>query len=353
MAILTLQKRARELGRIRIGQVVTGNNGKKRPEKLDCFRVTGSSKTLIEKVAALYGGEVKEWTPQNGGPSGWEVVTDSTRLPILVPPQPVSQYFELWSGGECERRCDGVTNLLTDEPCVCSPDPEDRECKPTTRLNVVLRDVEGIGVWRLESHGWYAATELPEVAEFLAHTQGYVAAHLALEERLVKRAGKTKRFMVPTLEVDITPSALMAGETPAVPQVAAGAAHVDAPALPAARQELEAAPSRDEDTRSAIAAATTLDELRQLWRDRAPLSDEMKAEFQTRVKTLEAQVETAPSGDPDELWSRVLRTVPSSWTSAQAEADFEGVVGTEAGEADAVQIQEYLDVLRNDKEDAS
>lgn len=212
MPIITLQRRARELGRIRIGQVVTGSNGKARPEKLDRFRFTAASKELIEKVATLYGGEVCEWQPQGGGAPGWEVVTAAARLPVLVPPQPVSQFFELWSGGGCQRRCDGQRELLTDTPCLCSPDPEERECKPTTRLNVVLRDVPGVGVWRLETHGFYAATELPAVAEMLAHGARYLEATLALEERVVKRDGRTRRFVVPTFEVDITFGELMAGQ---------------------------------------------------------------------------------------------------------------------------------------------
>lgn len=41
---------------------------------------------------------MREWTPANGGPSAWEVVTDADRLPVLVPPQAVSQWYELWSG---------------------------------------------------------------------------------------------------------------------------------------------------------------------------------------------------------------------------------------------------------------
>src|SRR5688572_2796212 len=125
MAIITLQRRARELGRIRIGQVVKGSNGKTRPEKLDRFRLTAASKPLLEGVARLYGGSVAAWTPANGGPSQWEVVTTSTRLPVLVPPQPVSQFYELWSGGGCQRRCDGERELLSEKPCLCDPDPED------------------------------------------------------------------------------------------------------------------------------------------------------------------------------------------------------------------------------------
>lgn len=362
MAILTLQRRARELGRIRMGQFVKPAQGKARPEKLDRFRFTSSSQPLIERIAELYGGEVKAWQPQGGGAPGWEVIVQALRLPVLVPPQPVSQFFELWAGGGCQRRCDGVTELLQDRQCVCSPDPEERECKPTTRLNVVLRDVEGIGVFRLETHGYYAATELPETAEFLAQTKGYVAAHLALEERVVKRDGKTKRFMVPTLEVDLSPAALMSGQVPDAPQISAGAAHIDAKALPPSADpgpqpvaveppKVEPIPVKEDETLllPAIQSATTLDQLRRLWRDtKGQLSPETREAFTARVEYLNAQVETTPTEDPDELWSRVLRTVPASWTTGQTETDFEAVVGVEPGEASAAQIQEYLDVLKTE-----
>lgn len=218
MPILDLQVRLRELGRIRIGQKVPTASGKTRPSKLDRFRLTSPSKELLDRVAAKYGGTVAPWTP-DGGPGQYEVITDATRMPIHVPPQPVSQYYELWSGGGCQRRCDGQTELLKDRPCICGPDPQQRQCKPTTRLNVVLSEIEGVGVWRLESHGYYAALELPGVAELLAQTKGYVPAFLGLEQRTAKRDGKTLHWMVPTIDVQITPTALMAGATAAGPAV--------------------------------------------------------------------------------------------------------------------------------------
>ena len=335
MPIVTLQRRSRELGRIRLGQVVHGK-GKARPEKLDRFRLTSASRDLLERVAALYGGTVSAWTPQNGGPQQWEVVTDATRLPVLVPPQPVSQYFELWSGGGCQRRCDGETELLSDKPCPCSPDPAERECKPTTRLNVVLRDVEGIGVWRLESHGYYAATELPEVAEFLARAQGYIAAYLALEERIVKRNGKTQRFMVPTLEVDITPAALMAGDGAVAPALA-GPARA---ALPAAAAE----PILDVDSLlAAVRTTTTAEELRALWsqaKAAGVLTDAVKAALQDQAAAL-----NGTAGDPDALWQRVLASAPPDWTSQQLEDDFASVVGVDAGAATAADMQHYLQAV--------
>lgn len=226
MPILTLQQRLRELGRIRIGQKVATATGGTRPGKLDRFRLTSPSKELLDRVAAKYGGTVNPWTPE-GGAGQYEVITDAKRMPIHVPPQPVSQYFELWSGGGCQRRCDGVTELLKDRPCICGPDPEQRQCKPTTRLNVVLSEIEGVGVWRLESHGYYAALELPGVAELLAQTGGYVEAFLGLEQRTAKRDGQTRHWMVPTIDLAVTPAALMAGAASvgtavtAVPQRAA------------------------------------------------------------------------------------------------------------------------------------
>ncbi|MEU8756270.1 hypothetical protein AB0C88_37860 [Streptomyces chartreusis] len=220
MPILTLQQRLRELGRIRIGQKVATAKGGTRPAKLDRFRLTSPSKELLDRVAARYGGTVAPWTPE-GGAGQFEVITETTRIPIHVPPQPVSQYFELWSGGGCQRRCDGVTELLKDRPCICGPDPEQRQCKPTTRLNVVLSEIEGVGVWRLESHGYYAALELPGVAELLAQTGGYVEAFLGLEQRTAKRDGKTRHWMVPTIDLAVTPAALMAGAASA-PAVSGG-----------------------------------------------------------------------------------------------------------------------------------
>jgi hypothetical protein len=213
--------RIRELGRIRIGQKVATAKGGTRPAKLDRFRLTSPSKELLDRVAKVYGGTVAPWNP-DGGAGQYEVLTDAKRMPILVPHQPVSQYYELWSGGGCQRRCDGVTELLKDRPCVCGPDPQRRECKPTTRLNVVLSEIPGVGVWRLESHGYYAALELPGVAELLAKAGGYVPAFLGLEERTAKREGKTLRWMVPTIDVDITPTALMAGNVDAGPAVTGG-----------------------------------------------------------------------------------------------------------------------------------
>ncbi|ROO82524.1 hypothetical protein EDD29_0146 [Actinocorallia herbida] len=219
MSIIGLQMRMRQLGEIRIGHTVdTGRTSAKtgkailRPEKLQQFRLTAASRATLEPIAALYGGTVQPWTPPNGGPQEWEVYTDTDRIPVIIPPRnAVTQYFELYRGSRCERRCDGQIEQKSDKPCMC--DPENRACQITTRLNVMLRDVPGLGVWLLTTHGYYAAVELPMVADFLAQTSGYVDAWLTMELKRVTRAdGKVAEFMVPKIDVAVSPAQLLAGE---------------------------------------------------------------------------------------------------------------------------------------------
>jgi hypothetical protein len=215
MTILQLQRRLAEVGRIRIGQQVNGN-GKMRPEKLDTFRLTSSDKVKIDYAAALYGGEVQPWQAP-AGPQ-WEVITQTAALDVIVPPSDMafSQHFELWSAGGCQRRCDGRTESITQGGCLC--DPDDRDCDIHTRLSVMLRDLPGLGVWRLDTSGYNAAVELQgavQVIQLAAGKGHMLPARLRLEQRMVKRQvdGKpqTRRFVVPVLDVEVSPGQLIAG----------------------------------------------------------------------------------------------------------------------------------------------
>lgn len=244
MPILDLQKRSRELGRIRTGEKAA--NGA--PKKLSKFRITSQSKALLESVAALYGGTVRAWTPA-GGASQWEVYTEVDRIPIYVPQQPVTQWYEKWTAGGCVHRCDGETDYITGEACDPENSPEHKgkyAAKPTTRLNVVLKEVEGIGFFRLESHGWNAAVELPQAAEFLSYAGGMVDGWLALEERVSKKIkngqAETNRYLVPIIEIAVTPAQLMAGEGRVAPPTLEGPVPAAA-ALPAGPSAAAAVPN--------------------------------------------------------------------------------------------------------------
>lgn len=211
--MIELQRRMREIGRIKLGVQVPTSKGGSRPSALDTFRFTSSDTRALATIAELWGGEVADWneSPIDGR---YQVLTTSSEIDVLVLPRSITQLaqsYELWSGGGCKRRCDGRHDQITDQPCEC--DPENRECKLTTRLSVMLADVPGFGVWRLESHGYYAAVELPAPAEMLATLAEHgdmVPAVLRLERREVKRPGEpTKQFVVPALDAKLTPRALM------------------------------------------------------------------------------------------------------------------------------------------------
>lgn len=366
MPILVLQQRLRELGRIRIGQKVATAKGGTRPDKLDRFRLTSPSKELLDRVAAKYGGTVAPWTP-DGGADQYEVLTDAKRMPIHVPPQPVSQYFELWSGGGCQRRCDGITELLKDRPCICGPDPERRQCKPTTRLNVVLSEIEGVGVWRLESHGYYAALELPGIAELLAQTQtkGYVPAFLGLEQRTAKRDGKTLHWMVPTIDVAITPAALMAGTAAAGPAVEGGLARaaIEAP-RPDYLRLASAADSADEVRavyKQAVDAGHMNKEVADALTARAA---ELGAPRKAPEKKDQPAVEVPPTPDDDgvyegevveddpadvqEVWFQVLAAAGlRGLDTAQVESGFAGMYGgTHPSSGTVAQMNGYLAAVK-------
>jgi hypothetical protein len=214
--IIDLQRRLAEAGRIRIGQQVASGNGRKRPEKLTTFRLTSSDRTRIEQAAHLYGGTPAQWEAPAG--AQWEVVTSSDSLNVIVPPADMSfsQHYELWSGGGCQRRCDGRYESISDGPCIC--DPDKRECNIHTRLSVMLRDLPGLGVWRIDTSGYYAAVELQgavEVVQLAAGRGQMLPARLRLEQRMVKRVGEgTRRFAVPVLDVEVSPGQLMAGTQP-------------------------------------------------------------------------------------------------------------------------------------------
>lgn len=221
MPIITLQRQMREIGRIRTGQTVV-TNGKRRPAKLERFRLTSRSREVIEAAAAVYGGKPQAWNDQ------WEVFTEADTMDIVLRPgQPIDQWYELWSGGGCVRRCNGEVDILSDAPCgsapstidtgngkrtipACPRDPADRRdvaaagmaCKPTTRLSVILPAIPDLGSWRLESHGYYAAVELAGTVSVLAQADRLLPARLRLEQRETKRIGRpVNRYAVPVLEL--------------------------------------------------------------------------------------------------------------------------------------------------------
>lgn len=221
MPIIDIQRRLHEAGRIRIGAQVPTSNGKMRPAKLDTFRFTSADGRALSAIANEYGGAVEGW---EGAPAGeqWQVITTSAEIAVLVPPEAMSysQFYELWSGGGCQRRCDGQWEQISDSKCPC--DPEERQCKPHTRLSVMLAALPGTGLWRLDTQGWYAAVELGgalELSSLVSSASGrsILPGRLRLDQREVKRPNQpTRKFAVPVLDLDVDMVALASGEAPAI-----------------------------------------------------------------------------------------------------------------------------------------
>lgn len=374
MPILDLQMRMRQLGEIRIGHVVdTGRvsqkTGKKilRPEKLKAFRFTSPSKDILAEVAKLYGGEVQPWTPANGGPAEFEVYSTATRLPVLIPPRDsVSQWYELYAGSKCLRRCDGRIEQKSDKRCMCNP--ENRQCSITTRVNVMLKDVPALGQWLLISKGYYAAVELPPAAELLAQAGGYVPGWLGMEEKSVVREDGPTRFMVPTLDVEITPAALMSGQAAVALAAGVGKAAVAQPdrvaieAAPAPNYLSLAAMAKSVETvrdihRAAVKAGHMTPELEQALKARAAAlaGDVAKGEKAAppdaeAVEEDEAiEAEFVDDNDPSELWSQIVFAAGGrGWSTDQVEKEFAARNGgTMPGSAEVADLRKFLAFLKS------
>lgn len=230
MPIIDLQRRVREAGRIRMGKKVE-RGGKTYPEKLDKFRLTSSEEGTLQQAAAIYGGKVVPWKEKKGQ---FELFITAQELDVFVAPTEVSQWYEQWTKGGCSHRCDGQINNITDEGCSC--DPENRACSMVTRIGFFLPLLQSLGIWRLETHGYYAATELPETVDMLKQFIGrgiYVPAMLAIEHRTVVRDGKTKQFIVPALRIKQSLGNVMALGSGDQPSLAANAITGEVLALPA------------------------------------------------------------------------------------------------------------------------
>lgn len=223
---MTEMGRAPEQGRIRYGVKTTSANGKTIPRSITKFRFTSSDMVALDQIAKLYGGQIRPW--ENGQS---EVVSTSDEIPIVLPPEPLGggPSYELWKGSTCVRRCDGVTAWvptstqdgaeLLEVSCVCN-EKQVLDCKPTTRLSVILPEVRFGGVWRLDCKGWHGTNELPAMVSTVQQLQGQglSRAYLALE----KRKKGSKQWVVPVIRLGATPNELIvareAGVLPAETQ---------------------------------------------------------------------------------------------------------------------------------------
>lgn len=300
MAVLDLQRRGQQIGRIRLGeQVPVGTSGKTRPSKLSTFRFTTTNRRIADAIVDLFGGQVRPWEGQ------WEAITERSVIGVTIPPRDavVSQWYELWNKGGCLRRCSSRIEQISGKECMCphAADPFDQEmvqaaakerarlaklnppqaCGLKTRISVMVPDLPGLGIFRLDTGSFYAAGEIGDQADLLqmARDRGiFLPAELRIEQRFRVANGKRTPYPVPVLEIlntfrEIASGALGAGGINAQLPPAPGEpqrALTSGPAAPPQPSPVEQLPARqdDEDDQSVsgqeiavkAAAATTAEE---------------------------------------------------------------------------------------------
>lgn len=254
-----------EHGRIRFG-VRDG----KAMRSIKTWRFTSADAEALATLAALHGGTVKPWSAwpdrANPGPPTFEVITNSSELAVFLPPASLSVHYELWTGGGLQRRCDGITAQVGQiaQPCVCSA-RQRMDCKPHSRLSVIIPEVRFAGTWRMETQGWNAAHQLTEMERTLLGLQEAtrvpLRATLYLEARSQMVGGHKQNWMEPRLRLEASPAELVAG---------GGRVHqaLDHPAPRAL-----AGPSRDDDVIEAEVLEVRMDDWADKIRARFPATD--------------------------------------------------------------------------------
>jgi hypothetical protein len=241
MPLLDEQRLLQKTGDIRLGVKVPdkSTNGF-HPAAIDTFRFTSDSEYAISQVAERLGGTAAEWVTDDRK-AGWEVVTERDVIAVLIPPQQViSQDYEMWKRNTLLRRCDSRTEVLSGGECMCphaapgaSPDEVRRRaqerdelakqgnaCSRYTRLCVQIPSLPDIGVWRLVTGGFYAAGELANKAETLemARRAGVIlpaVLRLTQRQRPARPGEKSRRYVVPVLELLHSVQEIVSGQIPA------------------------------------------------------------------------------------------------------------------------------------------
>lgn len=190
-----------EQGLIKFGTTKPAKNRKgeayDQPVAIPWFRFCSTDRDALKQLGAGEdGGPVLEWKT-GFGQDAWQVTTRRSRIRVTLPANPVSDpQYERFAGGSRDRICDGETCTLPrgslvrrgvtreeaeEVDCVCAAEGS-LTCKPTTRLRVMLPDLDPmIGVWRLDCKGKHAAQELPGMAAMIVELQGQGLAHAWLD----------------------------------------------------------------------------------------------------------------------------------------------------------------------------
>jgi hypothetical protein len=214
------KRRLPQAGRIRTGTQVRGRSGKMQPVGSKTFIFTSQDPDLLAPVAARYGGTVGPWDEPKS-PDRYAVTSETRKIDVILPNDPVTEWFELWSGKTgLERRCDGEYcevqvsgpdgHEMAQEDCICVAQGW-QECDYKLRLSMLIPEVSSLSTWRLDTSSEHARMEIPEMVKTIEKFQELRPGFSLAVLRLDQRTAPGRRFSVPVLDVAVSPEALMAG----------------------------------------------------------------------------------------------------------------------------------------------
>lgn len=381
--IKTLAQALAQVGRIRIGDSVTvpkrgGKPGETRqqPRKAEAFIFTTTSRVLADWIAAAYNSTVEPWTAQRSNVQQWRVVTSLTEVRVIIPPVGtlITQHYELWDGPRCVRRCDGETELIKNTACLCGPRPEGRsQCAPYTRLNLMLvhpttDEIPSLGVWRLDTKGYYAATRLPTQADVIRQTESRRAwLRLVKQEKdTFDDAGKATHmtWYEPQLDLDRVTGLQLTGEPaglaieagPSAPE-SAGVVEgviVDGPPPAGRAAAIERAMVPESELIEQAGRMETLTELEAFYRrvkDDARLTSPLNRAIVDRKAALDkAQAATEQATDGDEayaVWMQCVGKADSAgWDTPRLMAEFATFAGHPVTEGSAAEFRAFMSKIK-------
>lgn len=385
--IIDIQRGVRELGRLR-----TGYKGPKgNPVRSKTWIITTKERDLVEAAAAEWGGEVKAWTPNGSSLQQWSLTTETDRLPAFLPPgDPINQANEMWSRGGVTRRCDGVIDQKSGQPCVCKARfgdewfrrGVDEVCRPYTNLNVMLLGLPDIGMWRHTTKSYYAAMEITGMVDLIKARIGVepvVPVWLIIDQRQKVADGRTTPYPVPVIKVrgaGESAAELLSGNVPTLELGPAPQQRAAIGAAPAAPEPAQmpvgepAAPAQPTGPTKAqllrlVKDAPTVPAVRALWESAGDaMDDELAAAMTARAKALSnpqqpAAAEAAPAQpaadaeepvvadaeepDPDALWSQINAAAGKlKWSANDLEGRIVGRFNKTSDEINGWQMQDFL-----------
>lgn len=226
--ILQHQKAIREVGQIRIG-APKPDGGVGRP--LTTFRLTSTSREVLESAQEVYGGEVVPFT--TGRTPGYQIILEqeiikayfSTQLLPNGDLQSCQMSYDLWAGDTHVRECDRQTCKVWEatgadkngrsiyervsKPCLCEQGivgPKGAWCDLTTQLKLMLAEIPAVGVWRLTTKSEIFANELAGLIgqlEAMGLMDQYIPVTLKIGHRTKRSAAGEKNAKLPVVDIEI------------------------------------------------------------------------------------------------------------------------------------------------------